>query len=127
MIWMDDEMLYFWRPGGLTLVRDAAPEGTIVGPLAPGLGGGDNVHIRHLDREATRFVLDTPYAETVSLLHWRRAEDAAGKIAEFTGHVPPKGPFRCDLHPCPSADGRRVALTSPQSGRREIWLAETAG
>lgn len=123
VIWLDDTTLYFWRNRGLRLVRDAAPEGVDLGPLAEGLVT-DNVHAQHLDAVGRRFVFDTPYREEVELVEWDRASGAAETIARFSGHVPARGPFRCDLHPCPSPDGRRIVVTSLQGGTRQMHLLE---
>ena len=123
VIWLDAARLYYWRKGGLRMVRDAAPEGEDLGPLAEGLVA-DNVHLRHLDPEARRFVYDTPYRETVELIRWDQGSDTAQTIARFEGHDPARGPFRCDLHPCPAPDGRRIAVTSLMGGTRQIHLLE---
>ena len=126
VIWLDDATLYYWRKGGLRLVRDAAAGGEDLGPLAEGLVT-DNVHARHLDAGGRHFVFDTPYREEVALLEWDRQTGASETIARFAGHVPARGPFRCDLHPCPSPDGRRVVVTSLRSGLRQMYLLEREG
>ena len=123
VIWLDDATLYYWRQGGLRLVRDDAAGGEDLGPLAEGFVT-DNVHARHLDAEGQRFVFDTPYRETVELVEWDRGTGAAEPIAHFAGHVPAKGPFRCDLHPVPSPHGRRIVVTSLQGGTRQMHLLE---
>lgn len=121
VIWLGTDQLYFWRLDGLYLNRDDAPEGKRLEQMAPDLIR-KNVHMRHLDPEGRRFVLDTPYQETVALLTWDRDTGQSRTIAEFPGHDPANGPFRCDLHPCPSADGRRVVVTSLKGGTRQIHL-----
>ena len=123
VIWMNERELYFWQRDGLRLHEDTAPSGTPLRTLAPKLVRA-NVHIRHLDAAATRFVLDTPYREEIDVMLWDAAADETRRIGRFTDHVPARGPFRCDLHPNPSPDGRRIALTSLQNGRREIFVAE---
>ena len=123
VIWLDDTTLYYWRTGGLRLVRDAPEGGEDLGPLAEGLVV-DNVHARHLDAGGARFVFDTPYREAVELTLWNRETGAAETIARFSGHVPARGPFRCDLHPCPSPDGRRLVVTSLQGGVRQMHLLQ---
>lgn len=123
VIWRDDDHLYFWHDGALRLARDDAPVGAILHDLADGVVT-DNVHIRHLDAQATRYVVDTPYRETVDLFEWDAGTGATEPIARFTGHAPARGPFRCDLHPNPSPDGRRVVVTSLMGGRRNLHLAE---
>ena len=84
VIWLDDSTLYYWRSGGLRRVRDNAPEGHDLGPLAEGLVS-DNVHARHLDPKGRRFVFDTPYRETVDLIVWDSETDDADAIARFDG------------------------------------------
>jgi hypothetical protein len=123
VIWQDDRHLYYWQRDALRLSEDTAPEGTPCAHLAPEVVT-QNVHIRHLDPGATRFVVDTPYRPEVDLMIWERGAPRATTVARFPGHVPERGPFRCDLHPCPSADGRRIVVTSLMGGVREVYLAE---
>lgn len=123
VIWRDDSSLYFWQRDALRLFEDTAPTGTLMQGLAPELVKA-NVHIRHLDKAAQRFVLDTPYKENVALKIWDAASGAVTTIAQFSDHIPPSGPFRCDLHPCPAKDGERIALTSLEGGRRALYLAQ---
>lgn len=123
VIWLDDAHLYFWHGDGLKVFADTAPAGTYVRDLAEGVVTA-NVHIRHLGSEGRRFVLDTPYREEVDLLVWEESDRAARVIARFDGHVPKSGPFRCDLHPCPSPNGERIVVTSPMSGVRDVYLLE---
>ena len=125
VIWLDEKTLYYWRAGGMRLVRDAAPDGVDLGPLAEGLIV-DNVHARHFDAEGDRFVFDTPYRETVELIEWHRGTGLAETIASFDGHAPARGPFRCDLHPCPAPDGRALVVTSLEGGTRQIHLLRRA-
>ena len=68
------------------------------------------------------FVYDTPYREDIDVMMLERATSRAHAIARFTGHVPARGPFRCDLHPCPSPDGRHVIVTTLQDGGRQVHL-----
>jgi hypothetical protein len=123
VIWLNPTQLYFWRRGEVALFEDAAP----VGRRLTRLGAGtldDNVHIRHLPPRAAerpgRFVFDTPYRETVALALLDAATGETAEIARFGDHRPPRGPFRCDLHPCPSQDGRRIVVASLQGGGRQI-------
>ena len=129
VIWLGDERLYFWdeRAGCLRLLRDAPGGGEAAGGL-PETGIDANVHLRHLPPGAERpegWVWDTPYREEVRLLHLASGGVPA-EVARFGGHVPARGPFRCDLHPCPDASGRRLALTSLEGGGRQIHVAERA-
>ncbi|GFE64901.1 hypothetical protein [Litoreibacter roseus] len=125
VIWLDSERLYFWQRNALRLYLDSAPLGTMLHQMAPDLVTA-NVHMRHLD-DGNLFVLDTPYNEKIDVITWDAAADVSQTIATFTGHVPKSGPFRCDLHPCPSADGKRIALTSLQDGARDVYLLDRMG
>ncbi len=120
VIWLDDERLYFWQRGAVRLFRDAGP-GLQEDVLAPDVLDS-NVHIRHMPDTPGRFVFDTPYREEIDVLMLDRASGSAEPIARFTGHVPPKGPFRCDLHPCPSPDGRHIVVTTLQDGGRQVHV-----
>ncbi len=121
VIWESADVLYLWRDGGLERVADAAPEGHSLGPLAPRTVDA-NVHIRRLPGDAARFVFDTPYRERIELNLYDETTDEVRRLASFGGHVPARGPFRCDLHPCPSPDGRRIVVTSLQDGGRQMYV-----
>jgi hypothetical protein len=123
VIWEDSETLYYWGRGGLQRVADRSPEGAPLGPLAPDLIRA-NVHIRHFAGAPDQYVFDTPYSEEIDLMTWTAGDSAAQRIARFVGHTPVRGPFRCDLHPVPSPDGRRIVVTSLQGGGRQIHLLE---
>lgn len=123
VIWLDDRQLYLWRKDGVWLYADTAPRGRRQTRLAPDLIDA-NVHIRHFPGDPDRFVFDTPYREEVALLLWDRATGRHAHIARFANHRPPRGPFRCDLHPVPGPDGRRLVVTSLQDGGRQIYLLE---
>lgn len=123
VIWRDPGHLYFWHGSSVDLYEDAPGGGRMVGRIAPDLISA-NVHIRHLDPEAKRFILDTPYREEIDLLVLDTGTGTHERIARFGGHVPKNGPFRCDLHPCPSPDGQRIAVTSLQGGGRQIYMLE---
>ncbi|MEM8753393.1 MAG: hypothetical protein AAGF90_10485 [Pseudomonadota bacterium] len=122
VMWLDPGRLYLWRRGELATFADTAPRGERIARLLPTLVK-DNVHIRALppatvEGEA-RYVYDTPYREDVDLLiaEGERSE----RLARFEGHRPAIGPFRCDLHPVPSADGRRILVTSLADGGRQVY------
>lgn len=125
VIWLNDRQLYFWRKGKVALYEDAAPRGRRVRLVAPEILT-ENVHLRHLPPGPAGtlggYVYDTPYRETVDLMLMAPGAAAPVRLARFDGHAPPKGPFRCDLHPCPSADGRRIVVTSLQGGRRGVYV-----
>lgn len=125
VIWQDTAVLYLWRKGEVALFEDRAPRGHRIGALAPA-EIDSNVHIRHLPPAPTRspatYVLDTPYREEVDLRLYDVATGTMQTITRFAGHSPARGPFRCDLHPCPSADGRRIVVTSTRDGGRQIYL-----
>ncbi|MGO1502866.1 MAG: hypothetical protein ACTHWH_16460, partial [Marinobacter sp.] len=115
VIWLNNHELYFWQRDGLRLAEDTSPCGTISEQLAPELIQA-NVHMRHFQSNPDLFVFDTPYREDIDLALWNRKTDKCQKIAEFQGHKPARGPFRCDLHPCLSRDGKSIVVTSLQTG-----------
>ncbi len=120
VIWMDDTRLYFWQRGAVRLFRDAGP-GQEEDVFAPDILDA-NVHIRQMPDDPDRFVFDTPYREKIEVLMLDRTAGRAAPIAGFDGHIPAKGPFRCDLHPCPSPDGRHILVTTLQDGGRQVHL-----
>lgn len=123
VIWLDNSKLYFWQGNGLRLAEDTSPCGTISEQLAPDLIKA-NVHMRHFPPNPDLFVFDTPYREEIDLMLWNRKTNSRQKIAQFNGHKPAKGPFRCDLHPCLSRDGKQIVVTSLQTGKREVHVLE---
>ncbi|MGB3722925.1 MAG: hypothetical protein WA979_08925 [Pacificimonas sp.] len=123
VIWLSNEQLYFWRSDGLFLFDDTAPQGTEIEQMAPELIT-TNVHIRHMPAAPNVFVLDTPYREDIDLILFDKRTKHHEKIAQFAGHRPKRGPFRCDLHPCPDIAGRRIVVTSLEDGGRQIYLLE---
>lgn len=124
VIWMDSGRVHLWQRGRIVEVADARPRGRILGPFAGG-AIDVNAHLRRLEGES--FVWDTPYRETVELNEIDRAAGVSTLIARFDGHRPANGPFRCDLHPCPSADGRRIVVTSMQDGARQVYMLTRDG
>ena len=131
VMWLNEWQLYAWHFDRLVLLDDAADNPVPRAPIAPGLIS-QNVHIRHLPPGASETlseaVFDTPYRETVDLVHyWAGGAPGSARhrrIARFANHVPAIGPLRCDLHPCLSPDGNRIAVTSLQDGGRQIYLLE---
>lgn len=129
VIWQTDERAYFWRRGELALFQDTAPEGTRLGVLGGGLIDA-NVHIRHLppgpDPRPPAYVLDTPYREEIALRLLDPESGETTEIARMEGHRPARGPYRCDLHPCPSPDGQRIVITSLRDGGRQVYVLHRA-
>lgn len=123
VLWLNDEQLYFWRKGEVALFADTSPRGTRLSAIAPDKLQ-QNVHIRHLppspQRRLDRAVYDTPYQEEVTL-RLLLPDGGMKELASFAGHVPPRGPFRCDLHPVPSANGQTIIVTSLQDGGRQVY------
>jgi hypothetical protein len=130
VIWEDDESLFFFsssafeRPG-VFRVRRAGTDDQSFEPIAPNLLTG-NVHMRAIPGSPGSFVYDTPYREEVSLHLLDDAGTRETLLARFGNHVPARGPNRCDLHPCPSPDGRRIVVTSLETGGRQVYLVERA-
>lgn len=120
VIWDGPERLFLWqeKPARLLRIRDTGPTGTVE-PWDLARHIAANVHLR---RMGGGFVWDTPYRETVELLYGDG--EGAEVVARFDGHRPARGPFRCDLHPNPFPDGRRVVICSPEDGRRQVYLLE---
>ena len=130
VIWLNDRQLYAWRLSELALFADDGGRSNRVARLAPELVTA-NVHMRHLPPGATaalgEAVFDTPYRETVDLVHCDARTGAHEVIASFANHRPARGPFRCDLHPCPSEDGRTVIVTSMNDGGRQVYAVARTG
>jgi hypothetical protein len=131
VIWEDENTLFFFsssafeRPGVFRARRAGTDEQT-VSPIAPGLLQ-ENVHMRALPGSPREYVYDTPYREEVSLHLLNEIDQQERCLATFGNHIPARGPNRCDLHPCPSPDGRRVVVTSLEPGGRQIFLVERTG
>lgn len=121
VIWLDNETLYFWQRDGLYIYADEAPRGRRLRQLAPDLID-KNVHLRHVPGAPQQFLFDTPYQQEIDLLAYNDADCSVATIGHFENHRPERGPYRCDLHPCPSPDGHKIVVTSLQDGGRQIYL-----
>lgn len=129
VIWLNNAQLYAWQAPRLVLLND--DDTSAPAPVMPDLVR-QNVHFRHLppgaQAELVEAVFDTPYAETLDLVHYLAGSEAGTashkRIAHFTGHIPATGPLRCDLHPCPDASGNRIVVTSVEDGGRQVYLLE---
>ena len=121
VIWLDNDYLYAWQQNGLYLYKDS-PEGVKkLSKIAPELIT-QNVHMRHFPDTKDKFIYDTPYQENIDLYAYDLKENISSKIATFKNHLPVRGPFRCDLHPSPSPDGKHIVVTSLEDGGRQIYL-----
>ena len=127
VMWLDESRLYGWHQSEkqLALFEDTAPRGTKLRAVLPETIT-QNVHIRHLQDDPDTWVLDTPYKERVEIGLLDVERERRTDIAAFSNHVPNHGPFRCDLHPVPSRDGRRIVVTSLHDGGRQLYVAEHA-
>lgn len=121
VIWLNPEQLYLWKKNGVYLYNDVKPGGDKAGQIAKDFIS-DNVHIRHLPGETQHFIYDTPYKESIDLFSYRSDTGTREKITTFHNHTPARGHFRCDLHPCPSPDGKKIVVTSMEDGGRQIYL-----
>ena len=121
VIWLDTDHLYLWKGDGVYLYKDTKYGGKKTGQIAKDFIS-DNVHIRHLPGEKNHFIYDTPYRESIDLFSYRTDTDTREKITTFNNHKPARGHFRCDLHPCPSPDGKKIVVTSLEDGGRQIYL-----
>ena len=120
VIWLDPHCLFFWQQGAVRFYEDG-DRGREIGILAPGTIDA-NVHIRPMPEDAETFVFDTPYRQNIDVLLLDRRTSETTLVAQFSGHVPERGPFRCDLHPAPSPDGRHIVVTSLEDGGRQVYL-----
>lgn len=124
VVWLNDTELYAWRHTELALFADSGWPRNRVRRIAPDLIG-HNVHMRHLPPGGSETlgeaVLDTPYQEDVDLIHYDDRTGHHAIIASFANHIPARGPFRCDLHPCPSPDGNTIIVTSMKDGGRQVY------
>ncbi|MEM6468684.1 MAG: hypothetical protein AAF802_03890 [Planctomycetota bacterium] len=123
VIWLDPSSLYLWRKNGVFLFRDAPTGGEIVKQFSPKFLR-HNVHIRRLGSEGHSYVFDTPYRESIDLFELDEATGERKLMGQFSGHRPERGPYRCDLHPCPSPDAEKVLVTSMHDGGRQIYLLQ---
>lgn len=125
VMWEDSNRLYFWHQAEKTFasMRDAVPEGVDRSEPFRDLIIA-NVHFRHFPDAPRHAVYDTPYAPEIDVMLLDRDTGTAERLARFHHHQPPHGPFRCDLHPVPSVDGRRIVVTSLQDGGRQIYVLE---
>jgi len=121
VIWLNNQRLYFWQRDGVYLYEDREPVGARLGQLAPELIT-QNVHIRHLPGQQNLFVLDTPYQEEIDLLLYDSRNGSCERMAGFENHRPSRGQYRCDLHPCPSPDARKVVVSSLHDGGRQVYV-----
>jgi len=127
VIWQNSQRLYMWRQGEMALFEDSAPRGRRLHAIGEGVIDA-NIHLRHLPPSPTEqpqtYVFDTPYAETVTLNLLESETGQVTHLASFDNHIPARGPFRCDLHPVPSPDGRRIFITSLADGARQGYLMQ---
>ncbi|NDV00064.1 glycosyltransferase family 2 protein [Pseudoroseicyclus tamaricis] len=125
VMWDGPDRLYFWHQAEKRFVTmtDAVPEGTNGAVPHPDLITA-NVHFRHIPDAPMFAVYDTPYEPEIDVMWLDRQTGEAERLARFHNHQPPHGPYRCDLHPVPSRDGRRIIVTSLQDGGRQIYVLE---
>lgn len=121
VIWLDHKQLYFWREDGLYLYEDAPAGGKKIKQIAPELISY-NVHMRHFPDNPDQFIFDTPYRESIDLFTYDAVSKENHKIDTFENHKPKRGQYRCDLHPCPSPDSKKIVVTSMEDGGRQIYL-----
>jgi len=126
VMWYGDDHLFWWDLRGKQVVLGADipfEDGVPPQPLAPGVFDL-NPHARLVPGTSDKMFFDEPYRSTVKLFIVDLKTKDVESIAQFGGHLPPGGPFRCDLHPVPTPDGQRVLVTSLASGSRQLWIAE---
>lgn len=135
VLWEDPETLFFYgagplawsrgrprsTPGWVRRMRDVPGRSTPAGEIGRRFIRF-NAHLRKLPGEAGLFVYDTPYRSRIELALYDEAADESRPLETFPGHDPAGGPYRCDLHPVPSPDGRHVVVTSLADGGRQLYL-----
>ncbi len=126
VMWRSGHELVCWdeRRGRLAVLRDRSPHGELLRDL-PEHVFEQNVHLHPL--AGSQYLYDVPYGETVQLRWFDEAASRDELLAEFGQHLPPHGPFRCDLHPVPTSDGRLTVVTSLHDGGRQVYLLEREG
>ena len=125
VMWRDADTLICWdeQRERLAVLHDRVPAGELVRDLAADVFG-QNVHIHPLAGHDGRYLYDVPYGETVQLRMFDEPSGTDRLLAELDGHLPPHGPFRCDLHPVPTPDGDLAVFTSLHDGGRQVYLLE---
>lgn len=122
-MWKDNHHLYLWRENGLFLYEDTPNGGHLVRQIAPGVIR-ENAHVRYFPNDETRLFFDIPYKETVPLYCYDEKTGEKTLLASFANHWPASGEFRCDLHPCFSSDGCKIAISSLLDGGRQVYILE---
>ncbi|MGJ8609465.1 MAG: hypothetical protein ACSHWY_00130 [Octadecabacter sp.] len=126
VMWLDDETLFWWssEQREIVVARDVAlgeqnaPTALAAGAFPP------NVHGRPATGKPDLIAFDTPYGEVVSLHLFNRATQTIEDVASFRNHFPAKSKYRCDLHPVPSKNARRILVTTLAGGVRQLALVE---
>lgn len=128
VMWRNNHETVLWDEvrERVSVVADHAPNGELVRDL-PDDVFGQNVHIHPLSERPGSYLYDVPYAETVQLRRYDELTGMDQQLAQFDRHQPPHGPFRCDLHPVPTADGELTILTSLHDGARQVYALERDG
>lgn len=121
VIWMNNSQLYFWKGDGVFLYEDAPQGGKMIKQIAPNLID-NNVHIRHMPDNPDIFVFDTPYRQNIDLFMYSEPDGKRTEMGSYHNHKPRNCEFRCDLHPCPSPDGKHIVITSMDDGGRKMYL-----
>ena len=124
VMWQGSTRLYYWssKEGALLQTQDVE-----AGRAAPTELNSEvfqqNIHLRQI-AGTDAWVFDLPYQKDVRLAMYRQGTESVEDIATFPNHSPPRGIYRCDLHPVPFRGGNRVLVTSLADGCRQLYLAE---
>ncbi|ROU03363.1 hypothetical protein [Histidinibacterium lentulum] len=126
VMWHDAGHLYFWNQRDGYLARK--PDVEVTEPpggerLAPS-EFVSNVHLRHLPSAPSRMIYDVPYKPVVALREIDLETGIVAPVATFPNHEPARGMFRCDLHPVPDDDGRRIVVSSLSDGARQVYVLD---
>ncbi|MEM1373600.1 MAG: hypothetical protein AAGF78_04355 [Pseudomonadota bacterium] len=129
VIWIDAKTLFWWSMTDKeVMIGSDTPLGQgDIRPIAKG-AFTKNPHAQLWPgTKGRQIIFDVPYRRTVDLKMLDRDTQVATKIAQFGGHLPDAGTYRCDLHAVPLPDGRGAVVTSLASGSRQVWVVEHGG
>lgn len=126
VMWWGDDHLFWWALRRKQVVLGA--DVPFADPATPRALAPDvlkrNPHARLVPNAPYKMIYDEPYTAKVRVNLFDFSTATSEPIAQFGGHIPEGGAFRCDLHPIPFTGGDKVLVTSLASGTRQVWLAE---
>jgi len=84
-------------------------------------------HITYIPGTKDQWVANDTYPDRQRNQHVHLYHIPTGRrvsVAACFQPPPYKGEWRCDTHPCASRDGRYLCFDSPQSGQRQVYVAD---